>query len=97
MSDNEIIKQIKSLESVIRGYGVDKLYLFGSAQRGDFTDESDVDVLVDFMPKQKNFSNFMGLYLDLEKTLARKIDLVTRTSLYHKMKPEVYATMQRLL
>ena len=56
-------------------YGVGKIYLFGSYARGEATEESDVDLLVD----SRNVHGFKlgGLFVDLEDALEKEIDLVT--------------------
>ncbi len=67
------------------------LALFGSVLRDDFTDDSDVDVLVEFDPEQP--VTFLDLY-DMEEELSRlfggrKIDLVTAASLHRLIRARV--------
>lgn len=57
-------------------YRVESLAVFGSMARGDDREESDVDILVRFQGKS-TFDNFMGLKLDLEDLLGRRVDLLT--------------------
>jgi predicted nucleotidyltransferase len=42
----------KALAAICRKYSVKKMSLFGSAARGELRPESDVDLLVEFKPKQ---------------------------------------------
>jgi len=58
---------------------VRRLVLFGSAAREGFDPErSDVDLLVEFepMPPAEHAEAYFGLQEDLERLLARRVDLV---------------------
>ena len=73
-----------------------KLSIFGSALRDDFADESDVDVLVEFLPG--HVPGFFGLF-DMEEELAelfggRKVDLRTPQDLSRYFRDEVIATAE---
>jgi uncharacterized protein len=46
-----ITKKGGEIEAICRKHQVQKLFLFGSMLRGDYTDSSDVDVLVTFKPE----------------------------------------------
>jgi uncharacterized protein len=48
--------------------------------KGTFSDKSDVDLLVEFIPELKTFDNFMELSFFLEELLGRKVELVTPQS-----------------
>lgn len=62
-------------------YGVEEIGLFGSYARDEAKDDSDVDIFVNMQAK---FDNVMGLKYDLEESLHKKVDLITK----HKyMKP----------
>ncbi len=54
------------------------LYIFGSALTDRFTDESDVDFLVEFVNVdiQDYFDNYMDFKEKLETLLNRQVDLV---------------------
>ena len=80
---------IKENESSIRQYGVARLGLFGSTVRGDETARSDIDVIVEFLPGQKNYDNYIDLCYFLEDQLGRNIDLLTAESLSPLIKPFV--------
>ncbi len=53
------------------------------------TDQSDVDILVEFEPQQKSFNNFMDLCFFLEDLLGRNVDLVTKESLSPYIGPRI--------
>ena len=54
-----------------------RLALFGSVLRDDFTPESDVDVLVDFVPGQTPGLEFFSMQDELSEMLGRQVDLYT--------------------
>jgi predicted nucleotidyltransferase len=73
-----------------RKYGVKSLAVFGSMARGDDREGSDVDILVRFEGKA-TFDNFMGLKLDLEERLGRRVDLLTPKCL----RPDIEAEIEK--
>ena len=74
---NRINRLIKDNKSVISRYGVARLGLFGSTVRGEEKENSDIDLLVEFLPGRKNFDNFIELCFFLEDNLGRNVDLLT--------------------
>ncbi len=63
-------------------YGTGAIYLFGSYARGEATDESDVDLLID--AENIGGFEFFGLYDDLEDALKKPVDIITIYSLYNQ-------------
>ncbi len=63
---------------IIAKYHIPAMYLFGSYARGDATEESDIDFLVDTTgTKLTSLLRLGALYCELEETFGKKIDLVT--------------------
>jgi len=56
-------------------FSVKRMWLFGSFARGDFSNHSDVDILVEF--DKRVGLKFLQLEAFLEGLLKRKVDLVT--------------------
>ena len=56
MIRDHIIERIRASRDVLQAKGVLHLALFGSRMRGDFTPDSDLDVLVDIDPTRPKFS-----------------------------------------
>jgi predicted nucleotidyltransferase len=54
-----------------------KLALFGSAIRDDFRPDSDVDVLVEFVPGHTPGFGFVAMQRELADILSRRVDLST--------------------
>ncbi len=61
-----------------RKHHIRKLAVFGSALRGDFRPDSDVDVLVEFEPQYPvGLLRLSSLEYELSELLGRKVDLNT--------------------
>lgn len=70
------------LPEVQQKYQVQQLGIFGSFVRGEQTDTSDVDVLVEFDPDARfGLLTFCQLENDLSELLQRKVDLVMKDGL----------------
>ena len=70
------------LPAVQQKYQVRQLGIFGSFVRGEQTDTSDVDVLVEFDPNARfGLLTFCQLESDLSELLQRKVDLVMKDGL----------------
>ena len=63
-------------------YHVRELSIFGSAARGDVRPESDIDLLVEFLPDARvDLFDYSGLMLDLSELIGCKVDLVSKKGL----------------
>jgi len=70
------------LVDLCRQYHVLELSVFGSAARGDMRPDSDIDLLVEFIPEAKvDLFEYSGLMLDLSKLIGQKVDLVSKKGL----------------
>ena len=77
------IRQI--VAPVAEKYHLKAVFLFGSYARGDATENSDVDLLVDTTGTSlKSLLSLGALYCDLEAALGKPIDLVTVSTLEQK-------------
>jgi predicted nucleotidyltransferase len=61
---------------VLRLYPVKRAALFGSAARRNMSAQSDIDMLVEFLPDTRGIE-FFGLHGDLESAFGRHVDLLT--------------------
>jgi predicted nucleotidyltransferase len=86
---DDLIAQIELIRSQLCASGVRRLALFGSFARNTQRNDSDVDLLVDFLPGRKTFDAFMAVYDLLEKTLQRRIELITPESLSPHIGPRI--------
>lgn len=81
---------------ILKEAGVTRSSLFGSYARGDNTEKSDVDMLIDF-PRGKGLFAFVGLIQQLEDALGKKIDLVTYKSLHPLLKDQILTEQVQIL
>ena len=51
MNRDEVLRRLGENHEAIRGYGVRRLGLFGSFARGEATESSDIDFVVEFEKK----------------------------------------------
>ena len=72
----EIIELLEGHRDEIKKFGVRKIGIFGSVARGEETEHSDVDVLVEL--DRETFDSYMGLLFFLEELFERKVDLVMK-------------------
>jgi uncharacterized protein len=77
------------LAKLCRRYGVRRLAFFGSVLRHDFTPESDLDVLVEYLPGVRTGLAFFGLEIDLSELFGRTVDLNTVDDLSPYFRDEV--------
>ena len=84
------IEEIKSrVLPVIQKYNIPAMYLFGSYSRGEATEESDLDFLVDTTGTRLTSLLSLGeLYCDLEEIFQKEIDLVTMRSVMQNIQTE---------
>lgn len=72
----------KKIIPILKRYDIKKAAIFGSFARGEAKKNSDIDLLVK-IEKDISLLDFVGLKLEIEETLGKKIDLVE----YNTLKP----------
>ena len=83
----------EQLAEFCRREGIRKLALFGSALTERFSDQSDIDMLVEFLPDQRvGYMRLAGMELELSKLLGRKVDLRTPRELSRYFRGQVMRT-----
>ncbi len=90
MNRQTIFKTIKSNASKLKGFGVKKIGLFGSYVRNEQTENSDLDLLIDFEPEQESFDNLMNIYDLIESAFkGTKVEIVTKNGLSDYIGPYI--------
>jgi len=89
ITKEEIKREILAKREELARYGVKRLGIFGSFVRNEQRPDSDLDILVEYLPGKKNFNNYIQLAFLLEDTFHRKIDLVTPESISKYIYPYV--------
>lgn len=66
------------IEPIVQKYHIPSVYLFGSYARGEATETSDIDLLVDTTGTEITSLVRLGaLYCELQEALEKRIDLLT--------------------
>jgi hypothetical protein len=80
ISDIEVSSE--KLESLCKRYEVKELSLFGSRARGEHRPDSDVDLLVEFLPGASiGLIGYSKMQRELQTIFGIKVDLVTKIGL----------------
>lgn len=74
-------------------YGVERIGLFGSYASNQQTEESDMDILVEFKGKHMTFDRYMELKLFLEDTFELPVDLVINEDIKPALRPYIMETI----
>ena len=77
-----ILGTLKTNKSLLSQFGIKDIGLFGSYARGEQSDKSDIDILIDFEPEMESYDNYMAAY-DLFELLFQneRVEIVTKNGL----------------
>ncbi len=95
----EKIKKIlrEHRDELCRKYGVREIGIFGSYVRGEQGKNSDIDILVEFIPSGKmSLLEFVGLEIYLSELLETKVDLVEKKALKPRIGRHILAEVVNL-
>ena len=81
--------EITRIKPRLLAAGVRRLGVFGSVSRGEARADSDIDVLVRFDDKARNFDNLYAVGEALEEVFHRRVDLVTEDALSPYLRPHI--------
>jgi len=86
----------KQIIPVLRNHDIKKAGIFGSFARGEAKKNSDIDIVVKI---KKNISllDFVGIKLELEDVLAKKVDLVEYDNLRPIIKERILSEQSLIL
>ena len=90
-----ILSTLKSKRADFSAIGIREVGLFGSYARNEQTEQSDIDILIDFDPEKETFDNYMAVYELLEKLFKNiKIEVVTKNGLSPYIGPKILNEVQ---
>jgi hypothetical protein len=85
------------IAAICRRYQVKELALFGSAARGELRPDSDIDLLVEFLPgAEVDLVEHLAAERELSELLGRKVDLVSKRALRNVLREEVLAQARHI-
>lgn len=86
------VETYEKIVELCKKHKVRELSLFGSRARGDFSDRSDFDFLIDFAPEAKiDLFDFSSIQVSLEDLLHAEVDLVPKRDLRVSFRQNVLA------
>jgi uncharacterized protein len=89
---HEIVLPQAEIAEICRRFEVKELLIFGSAGRGEMRQDSDMDLLVEFIPGAKiGLSRHAAAEHEFSELLGRKVDLVSKPALRSALRNEVLA------
>ena len=92
MKRENVLKRLQNLKGCLGEVGVTRLGLFGSTVRGENTNRSDIDILLDFGAGRETYMNFLAACRILEDNFKRnKVDVVT----YKGLSPYIGETIMK--
>jgi predicted nucleotidyltransferase len=74
---DETLSVLRSSVPLLERYGIAFVKLFGSAAEDDLGEESDVDLIYDFLPGKADMWSLLDLQEGLEEAFGRRVDLVS--------------------
>lgn len=89
MTDIAMIK--KTITPIARSYGVKRIYLFGSYAKGNATEDSDIDLLIE-KGKPMSLLKLSGLRQNVQEALDISVDVVTTTGIEDDFYKEIAGT-----
>jgi len=85
----------KKIIPVLEKYSVKKAAIFGSYARGEFNENSDVDILI--LPPKGMGLGFVRLKRDLEQSLDKKVDLVSYNGISPYLRKSILRHEQKII
>ncbi len=91
-SEEQLGFSASSLKDLCRRFQARRLSMFGSALRGELSEDSDIDLLVEFEPGARvGLLTLSRMQRELSELWGRKVDLVPRTGLKKAIRDVVLA------
>ncbi len=89
MPDIATIRNV--ITPIAKSYGIKRIYLFGSYAKGEATEESDIDLLIE-KGKPMSLLKLSGMRQQVQEALNLSVDLVTTVGIEDTFKKEIQGT-----
>lgn len=86
--ENRIEEIISLIKPILLSFEIKRASLFGSFVKGNDTETSDVDLLVEF-GEGKSLFDLIRLEMKIEEVLNRKVDVITFNSIHPYLKESI--------
>jgi uncharacterized protein len=96
MNVSELLQQKRrQVLEIAQGHGARNVRLFGSVARGETTETSDLDLLIEMEPG-RSLLDVIAIKQDLEELLGCKVDVVTEAAISPYLRDKVIHEAVRL-
>ena len=92
---NLLKRRARQIKLLVEAYNARNPMVFGSVLRGDDTDESDIDILVEPLPNMSLF-DLGAIQHELSDLLGKRVDVLTPGALPEKFRDTVLAEAVQL-
>lgn len=86
----------EKIVDILRRNDVKRASFFGSIVRGEMTEESDVDLLIEFEGR-KSLLDLAHLKNELEDAISRRVDILTYKSLHPRLRDRILAEQVQII
>ena len=93
---SQIDKYKDKILAILKKHEVKRASLFGSIIREEMSDQSDIDLLIEFKG-DKSLLDLAALKIELEETLQCKVDVLTYNSLHPLLRNYILAEQVEIL
>lgn len=84
-------------DGICQKYGVKKLIAFGSSISDNFTDDSDIDFLLELNDVNRGLFRYMRIKFELEKLFDRSVDLVMPKAIKNqRIKTHIFSQIKEI-
>ncbi len=88
---------VDEIREYCKGQPIERLSVFGSASRNELTPESDIDLLVEYVPEARiGLFDMGGHLMDLSEIVGRRVDLCTPHGLSPYIRDEIVESARRI-
>ena len=92
LSAEYVLAELEKQAQTLKGFGVKRIGLFGSVARGEGTEDSDLDFVVDL--EEWTVDSFFDTAFFLEDFFQRKVDLVPIDSIRPELEQRILAEVR---
>lgn len=85
----------EKVSPIFKEYGIKRARLFGSVSRGEYTPQSDIDILIS-LGKPMGMFAYIHMVREIEEKLGKKVDIVTEKSMNKFIKPYIMKDLKNI-
>lgn len=89
LNQEHILNQLKNHQSEFKGFGVERIGLFGSYIRNEQNDNSDIDLLVEFSKDEKTIKNYFNVCEFIDTLFPIRVEVLTEKSISKYILPQI--------